>query len=798
MRHNQHCFPWAKLASLMVCLALNYYGLEARAQSPVGTVVILEAPNQRDELAVQVKREIEAIVGDVDGVGVRSIAVASGSSDAQLQRTLDDIYAASDTKVVVVADIGLNQVFAQRSTFKKPTILPFVFDAPFNGLKLVDGSSGTKNLTYTAAAFDFGSEFQTYAAISTIRKAALVSGARVVQRISTEAKNNAKEGANSAGFALSFVSFGQSVEDLINRLPPDIDAVFFGVLPDSTPDDISRLMSGLTQRGIATYSLASERFVRLGALASNTPAADLTRIARRTAIHVAEMLAGVKAETLPVSIDLNNQLTINMATARALKIGPSFAVLSSAKLLNTIDESSGPVYSLTQVAREAVSANLALMAQRFQAQQAKARIKETRGALLPQVTADVSYLQRRETNSVRAGFTPERSTDGAITVSQSIFTEEFWAAYAIEKYSALSEAELLREVELDIIQAATETYLAILREKTSLEQAVFNLDITRENQRLARNRVDVGSEDASDLFRWQSELATAKQSVLAAKAVYEQLRQQLNQILNRPIDEPFSVTVETLQNPDLVITDDRITKLIGNAYDLQVLTDYFVDLGLDRAPEIKQAQVAIDASNRQLKSDKRQFWMPDVSLVGRYSNNFDEERALGMVGLPAQDDWSVTVQASIPLFEGGARISRMKQSKLAVRQSKASLRNVENQIEQDIRSAIEALNASYTSIPLAKEAEVAAEKNYELVASAYAQGKRDIINVLDAQDSLVAAREAALNAVYSFLIDLMTTQRAIGGFDFFLDDSEKLNFSAELIQRVQDNQLRTKGNTNGG
>ncbi|MEM9880339.1 MAG: TolC family protein, partial [Pseudomonadota bacterium] len=103
-----------------------------------------------------------------------------------------------------------------------------------------------------------------------------------------------------------------------------------------------------------------------------------------------------------------------------------------------------------------------------------------------------------------------------------------------------------------------------------------------------------------------------------------------------------------------------------------------------------------------------------------------------------------------------------------------------------------AVRASFASIPLAQEAEAAAEQNYELVAASYAQGQRDIINVLDAQEALISAREAALNAVFAFLIDLMTTQRAIGGFDFFLDDTQRLEFSSELIRRVDANQRKTK------
>lgn len=778
-------FARSVLAVFSVLVAFQLASVRAQETVAVRQVVIVEPQAQQDLLTTEIVNEIQLLLREVGGVDVRSVKVPADATSLSIETFIENLYRSPQLDMVVVADVGLNRFFINRQEYPVPTILSFVFDAAFNGIPSSNGASGKQNLTYIAPTLDLRTEFEAFRSVASIKSAVLTSNDRVIRRLPDATKSQAIAAAKTNGFDLNILSFDNDVTAFVDSLPAGTDTVFIGVLPDSAAQNVRSLLATLTQKGISTFVIGNESYVPMGALASNSPAADTKRIARRTAIHVAEMLAGAPADRLPVAIDMNNQLTINMATARALKVGPSYDVLSSAKLLNNIEESTGTVYSLTQVAREAVRANLSLMAQRFRAQEANARIQEARSSLLPQLSADVSFLQRRKTQTVRAGLTARQSTDGSLSLTQSIFNEAFWAGYAIEKYNALSERELLREVELDIIRAAVETYLSVLREKTSLEQAVYNLEITRENLRLARNRVDVGTEDASDLFRWQSELATAKQQVLSTKAGYEQLRQQLNQILNKPIKEPFGVTVERLDNPDLLVSDDRVIDLISNAYDFQVLTDYFVEVGLARSPEISQAQVAIDASNRQLLSDKRQFWMPDVSLVGSYNNNFDEDRDLGFGGVPAQDDWSITVQASIPLFEGGARYSRVSQSKLAVRQSEAAARDTRNQIEQNIRNAVEAMNASYNSIPLANEAEAAAMRNYSLVAASYAQGQRDIINVLDAQDALISAREQSLNAVFSFLIDLMNTQRAIGGFDFFLDDSAKLEFSNELIRRVR-------------
>lgn len=98
---------------------------------------------------------------------------------------------------------------------------------------------------------------------------------------------------------------------------------------------------------------------------------------------------------------------------------------------------------------------------------------------------------------------------------------------------------------------------------------------------------------------------------------------------------------------------------------------------------------------------------------------------------------------------------------------------------------MEDAHATYNAIELAKVSEVASQKNYELVAASYAQGLQSIVDVLDAQEALIDAREASMNASYSFLINLMNLQRAIGSFDFFLTDTQRLEFTEDLIRRVQ-------------
>ncbi len=784
LKFNETCF-WKKEAkirffSIVITIIGTFHFSQTQAQTL--DIAVIEAAGSANAEAETFKNEIKALLDGERQVNFISYPLKAGETADRAAALLKTAFADRTTDMVLVLDVAANQSLGRTPSFVKPTFLPYVFNARITGLPLSGDSSGKRNLSYLTFNFDFEQELKIFQSVAPFQDAVLISDPRIEQSLSPEMLAVTKAQARKAGVNLSVQVFTGDVNKV--SLPANTDAVLYGFFPSATQGQTKALIESVNNRGLVSFSLTGEEYVRLGALATNSPTTDLERLARRTALNMEEVLLGTPASRLPVFFNSSNRLMINMATSQQIRVAPSFDVLSEALLINELRETAERNYSLTDVARMAVQENLSLAAQRLQAESAGQSVKEVRGALLPQINSSVEYLVRRDdTTSVRDGTVAENSTDGSITLTQSLYSEELWAAFTIEKFSALSERELVREVELDITQSAVNAYLDVLREKTSLEQERYNLDITRENYRLAQNRVEVGTETAADLFRWESELANAKQAVLNAKSSFEQQRQELNQILNRPVDEEFTTTIETLDNPDLLISDPRITNLIENIYDLEALTDFFVEIGLDRAPELKQTEADIAASRRQLESDRRAYWLPDVNLTTELSSNFDEDRAVG--GTDAEgSDWSVGIELSIPLYEGGSRYARTAQSRLAVRQFETNLRDTKNQIEQEIRNNLEAAHASYNSIPLAKQAETAAQMNYELVKDSYAQGAKDITDVLDAQETLIDAREASMNAVYTFLIDLMNVQRAIGAYDFFLTDTQRMELSQDLIMRV--------------
>jgi len=154
--------------------------------------------------------------------------------------------------------------------------------------------------------------------------------------------------------------------------------------------------------------------------------------------------------------------------------------------------------------------------------------------------------------------------------------------------------------------------------------------------------------------------------------------------------------------------------------------------------------------------------------------------SLGAVEPPDDVNWTLSVQATLPLFEGGALRARSRKATEQVSQLELQRAAVEDLIRQRIRSALHLAGASYAAIGLSRDAAEAADSTLSLVVDAYSRGVLSILDVIDAQNSALNANRAAASAVYDFLLDLIEVERAMGVFQAFAQPSEQ----EQLFNRV--------------
>ncbi len=754
----------------------------AGAAPRIGVAVVTDGPQYQLQDVEQVFRdELVALTsGEFD---VDFIAAPANWSSKGINEALDRAYANPQVDYVMVVGFAANQLLVSRPEFDKPTFLPLVFNPKLVGAPDSDGTSGQKNLNYLADQVPFTEDLASFQRVIPFKRAVLLTDALILD-VLPEARELIQREAPEAVYR--FVGHdGINHEPLANYWE-SADAVLLGGLPRMPTAKLDALLAELAQRRIPTFSLVSETEVRRGALASDSIQTDMRRLARRNALNMQAVMLGDAAADQPIYYDGKRRLTINMETARKIGLSPHFSVLGDAELINAEPRRNGETLDLAGIARRTVAANLDLEVERRTVSIGEQDVELARSQLRPQINVAGTYNLRRESES-RQALSPQRSATGAVSLSQLIYSESARSARDQQEYLQSGREFAFDARELDLILDATTAYLQLLRARTQVSIQRDNVALSKSNLELARDRVAVGSASNADIYRWESNLATARSALLASLAVARRAEDALNRLLNQPPDTPLALAAPSRDAP-FVMKAEQFDGLITNARSLGWFVEWSVVGALEVSPELNQLDAQIAAVERDVVARKRAFRRPDVSVQAQYLDNLDASGLGSGSPVDSINDWNVSLNVSIPLYVGNARRAQLTRSQLTRQQLEFTRSATAQRVEQNVRAAMHNAQSTYGNIALSEAAADAARKNLELVSDSYSQGAVNIVDLLDAQNQSLQADLSANNAVHDFLIDIMNFQRAAGQFDFLLSPQEQTRKATALLQFIQKRQ----------
>jgi len=770
-RKNQLKKILRAVALLLVCAPLL-------AQQSIVVGVVSDGPSDRlgvqqqkyiDELIALTGREFDVQIKDFSGNWSRHQMLAA------IEAAYDDEF----VDFVLVTGLVTNQLAASREDYPKPTFLPVILDTRILLREPVEDRSGIKNLNYLGVYADIGEDLDTLTRISPYRKLVLFIDENLAGAI-PELRQTALDETNARGIELLEVTHDGVDHALMNRVPAGTAAIFVAGLPRMPAADFQNLVDSINAAKLPSYSFVAVADVERGLLATNAEPRDIDRQARLNALNMQAVMLGGAPEDQPIASAVKDKLTINMETARLIGLSPSFEVLNDAILLHQDAEIGGELYSLIDIANIALQRNQDLQAVQYGALAGEYEINRARSSLMPQVGLSGSYTALNDSPAVRLGFSAERSSDAVLSLDQLIYSDPVAANVTIQKELQRSREAALQEFRLDVVQAATTSYYIVLNAQSQLLVQENNLKITRTNLALAENRVTLGTSTLSDVYRWQAEVARAQILVIDARSEVRQSWETLNRLLHRDQGTRVALKEASFDEP-FIMSRAEFDRLIRSPADYAKFSNFYIGRALSQAPELEQLNAQVAAKERELTSTKRAYWLPDFAIGGRYTENFRQSGiGAGLAAGEGLDDWSIGVQATLPIFTGGLRKANVSRADYELRQLKSQRISTEERIEEEVRIQLHAAEAAYSQIDLTAAAAASSRKNFELVSDAYARGTVNVIELLDAQNTSLEASAAAEASLHNFLITIMSLQRAVGGFDYLLSPEEHSDLAARF------------------
>lgn len=759
------------------------------AQINIG--VVIDGPWERnEEVRMLFEQEISDLTsGEFDVRFAAEKRIVADWSISGVDNALDQLFADPEVDVVMAMGLIASDNVCRRADLPKPVIAPFVVDAEVQGLPLKDGASGVKNLNYVSLPSTFSRDLKAFQEIVPFKNITILLSARAIEGVPDLFANIQKQ-ADTFEAKVNLIAVENAAAEVFTAIPSDAEAVYVAPLLHLAIDEFDKIIQGLIERKLPSFSLMGRKEVERGIMATVNP--DIfPRVARRVALNLQQILLGKDAGTIPVAFAAGEKLVINMATVRAIGISIPFAVLTEAETLNPIRTEIDRVLNLESALKQAIAMNLDLATKNREVTAGAQNITRARSNLLPQLDLGATAFQvDKDRAGASFGALPERKFSGSLTFTQLLFSNEAWTNYGAQKNLQLALEKEREQLRLDIAQEAATAYLQVLRANTNERIERENLQRTRTNLELARVREAVGYSGRADVYRWESEIATNRSRVITANSQRNLAEIQLNRLLHEPSEAAFLTQEIDIQDAQILEDQGPILKYFESQVAFRALRHFMVQEGLKMSPELRQLDALITAQEKILAGAKRAFWTPTVALQAEFENTFSKTTtgqgggdAPIIPGLELADDlnWTVAFNLSFPLFTSGAKLADKIQTQEELAQLRLQRDAIAERIEQRIRSALHTAGASFAAIKLSQDAATAARQNLDLVVDAYSRGVLSIIDLIDAQNASLVAEQASANAVYTFIIDFVEVQRAVGIFRYFMTETER----AEMLQRLE-------------
>src|SRR6266851_2048516 len=299
--------------------------------------------------------------------------------------------------------------------------------------------------------------------------------------------------------------------------------------------------------------------------------------------------------------------------------------------------------------------------------------------------------------------------------------------------------ETLRSSEQSILLSAATAYMNLLRDAAILELQRSNVNVLEVTLRQTRDRFAAGEVTRTDVAQAESSLAAGRAQLASAESNYITSRANYRQIIG----------VEPCARLAPGASVDRLSPRT---------VDGAVARARNEHPSITTAMYNVDVAALQVKVAEGALY-PTLAAVGNVQKNFGPTSSLAIVEVLSA---SVAAQLSVPIYQGGAEYSAIRQSKETLGQRRLDLDTARDQVQSTVVQSWGQLEAAKAQISATTAQVTAAEVALNGVREEARVGQRTTLDVLNAQQALVNARVALVTAQRDRVVASYTLLAAVG------------------------------------
>ena len=415
-------------------------------------------------------------------------------------------------------------------------------------------------------------------------------------------------------------------------------------------------------------------------------------------------------------------------------------------------------YTLDQAVDIALQNKEALKASALDLRSSKQDIKSSYGGILPsvRVTGGVTESQfprqsvgfNQSSGEILSDVSSITSASSNVTVNQTIYDGGvWWNNIRLAKNNYKVSEEFNRQIKTNIIRNVHFAYFNYLKAMQLLGVARSNLMSSQQQLTLVQQQFDLGSAKKTDLLKAEVRFGQARVDVISndasVKSAYRDLK---NSMGVARINDDF--TISEVEKP------------------LEIIPEFETGFELLQKfnPSVKAKQYQIVTAKLSTKIAKGSR-MPNISISASAFGTAESlsEAVSNSYGDNQRTNTSLSI--SLPLYSGNTISARIQKAKIAVNKQESEYLTQLEDLSVQLKDLIDQLQNFNEIIPINETVLESAEEDLKLSQVRYSQGSTTILEVLNAQVSVVQAKSSLVRSKYDAFIQQANLKALLGTLD---------------------------------
>jgi outer membrane protein TolC len=350
-----------------------------------------------------------------------------------------------------------------------------------------------------------------------------------------------------------------------------------------------------------------------------------------------------------------------------------------------------------------------------------------------------------ETSGGNEGITVGRDNNwsGGLQLNWPVVVPTLWKSLELSSLDVELAVENARSSKINMVNAIRKAYYSVLLAKDALHVFQESHDNAVLSYNDINNKFKQGIVSEFDLIRADVNVKNIKPNLIQAQNAYNLATLSLKALMGIDMEREISVPGSLLDYEEGLYAE--------------VLA---LDTSLENNPDLKKFDIQAEQLQKTLQLYKAQY-LPTVAITGNYTYmSMNNDFRFG------DYKWNpystVSLNISIPLFDGFKKSNDIRQTKAGLEQMKWQREDVVRNLQLAINSNVSNMTNYVEQVFSTKDVVAQAKKGYEISQKLYDTGMGTLLDLNTAQLGLTQASLSFTQAIYNFLTSKADLDKTLG------------------------------------